>query len=75
MKGKIQIHCVRLEDLANQLKEASHVFETISFTHVYHEHNMLADALSKQGQQVGSGLTILEESISGTFRQSRSSVF
>jgi hypothetical protein len=63
------------KNLANHLKEASSLFEAISYTHVYHEHNMLVDALSKEGQQVEVGLSILEESISGTLTWSRSFIF
>jgi hypothetical protein len=36
---------------------------------------MLADALSKESQQVEAGLSIFEESIFGTLRKSRSSLF
>lgn len=48
-------YTVFLEDLVGQLKEVILMFQTIYFTHVYHGHNCLADALSKEMQQVGAG--------------------
>jgi hypothetical protein len=47
----------------------------LSFTHVYYEHNMLADALSKQAQQVEARISLLKESINGSLTQSRSFIF
>lgn len=48
-------YTVLLEDLVGQLKEVILMFQTIYFTHVYHGHNSLADALSKEVQQVCAG--------------------
>jgi hypothetical protein len=50
MNDEIHINCIYFKDLARQIKEVASIFEQITFTHIFYEQNMFADALSKEAQ-------------------------
>jgi hypothetical protein len=52
---------VGLRPLGDNLKEISSSFDFISYTHVFREHNTVADTLSKEGQFLSEGhMTLIE---------------
>jgi ribonuclease HI len=61
MKGSLQVQNNSLLPLAQQLKEISNQFLWVSYTHIYREHNKIADQLSKEGLQLPELYGSLEE--------------
>ena len=47
MRGTAQVVNIDLVQLAIRLKAVSSTFHEITFQHVHHEHNLVADQLSK----------------------------
>jgi ribonuclease HI len=66
-----QIQDITLQPLAIQLKENKSQFELITFTHIYREHNVAADTLSKQGLLQDPGFLLLEEVLDGVSTETR----
>ena len=62
--GSIQITCLTLNSVAQQLQEISYLFQRVDYTHIYKENNKEAKRLSKDGLNLDSGcfsLTDLED--------------
>ena len=58
---QLQVRNVQLRPLVKELKEVSKFLEMASHTHVYIEHNIEADFLSKEGQHLAEDSVVVEE--------------
>jgi hypothetical protein len=55
INGTGQLLNISLKPVGDQLKAVANSFLMISFTHVFKEQNVIADALSNEGQQLDEG--------------------
>jgi hypothetical protein len=56
---------LHLRPLAEQLKEVTKTFDQATFMHIYREHKVEDDMLSKDGQALTKGSAVLEETRDG----------
>jgi hypothetical protein len=78
MSEQVQIQNIGLLAIAEQLKLIARTFQDIRFTHIYREHNQVADKLSKEGLDLMENHFVLSEFHNGhstIIRQSNLDVF
>jgi hypothetical protein len=46
---KCEVQNINLMAISHQVKEISSLFDQLVFLHIYREHNMMVDTLSKEG--------------------------
>lgn len=56
---------LQLGPLAEQLKEVTKNFDQATFMHIYSEHKVEDETLSKDGQALAKGSVVLEETRDG----------
>jgi ribonuclease HI len=65
MLGVCVVENFLLRPIYEELQRLKYLFTTLSFSHVYREHNIEADRLSKEGLLLEPGKWIIEEVVEG----------